>query len=142
MPSTTANIREIMTPNPVTCDATTTIADAARRMRDDDIGDVLVTKDGALCGILTDRDLVVRSIADGDDPTTTPIGDICTRELAMLKPDDTVQDAIRMMSEHALRRLPVCDDGRVLGIVSLGDLAVEREPDSVLGDISAAPPSN
>jgi CBS domain-containing protein len=138
----TASIREVMTPDPVTCDANATIADAARRMRDDDIGDVLVTSDGALCGIVTDRDIVVRSVADGDDPSSTPVGEICTRDVQSLTPDDTVQDAVRLMSDGALRRVPVCTDGRVVGIVSLGDLAIDREPDSVLGDISAAPPSN
>jgi CBS domain-containing protein len=138
----TASIREVMTPDPVTCDATATIADAARRMRDDDIGDVLVTSDGTLCGIVTDRDIVVRSVADGDDPTSTPVGEVCTRDVQWVTPDDTVQDAVRLMSDGALRRVPVCTDGRVVGIVSLGDLAIDREPDSVLGDISAAPPSN
>ena len=135
-------IREVMTADPVTCAATDTIADAARLMRDDGIGDVLVTNGGGLCGIVTDRDIVVRSVADGDDPTMTPIGEICTRDVRAVGPDDTVGDAARLMADGALRRLPVCDpDGRLVGIVSLGDLAVDQEPGSVLGDISAAPPS-
>ena len=87
-------------------------------------------------------DIVVRAIAEGRDPSTTALGDVCTRDVQGLSPESTVQDAIAMMRDQAVRRLPVCDEGQVLGIVSLGDLAVEREPQSVLGDISAAPPQS
>jgi CBS domain-containing protein len=111
-------------------------------MRDRDIGDVLVTRDGdQLAGIVTDRDLVVRCLADGADADAT-IERACSNDLATVTPDSSVDDAIRLMRERSLRRIPVVDGGRAVGIVTLGDLAVEREPDSALGDISAALPNN
>jgi CBS domain-containing protein len=142
MGTNTMSIREVMTTDPVTCDVTASVTAAAKRMRDEDIGDVIVTNDGKFFGIVTDRDIVVRSVVDGDDPTTKPIGELCTRDVRCVGPDDTVQDVIRLMRDLAVRRIPVCEGDRTVGIVSLGDLAIEKEPDSVLGDISAAPPSD
>jgi CBS domain-containing protein len=112
-------------------------------MRANDIGDVIVTDDnGGICGILTDRDLVVRLIAEGRDPRATRIGDIASRDLASVTGDEPVERAVQLMREKAVRRLPVVEQGRVIGIVSIGDLAVERDPDSALADISAAPPNS
>ncbi len=135
----TQSIREVMTANPTAYPATTSIADAARAMRDSDIGDVLVETNGDLCGIVTDRDIVVRAAAEDRDLSQTNLGDICSRELVTLGPDDSVEDAIRLMRDKALRRLPICDGGQTVGVVSLGDLAIERDRDSALADISAAP---
>lgn len=134
------NIREVMTSNPVCVPGDTTLSDAARQMRDHDIGNVLVVDGDALKGLVTDRDLVVRALADGRGPDT-PLSDVCSPDLVTLQPSDTAEDAIRLMSEHAVRRLPVVDGGRPVGIVSIGDLAVERDPTSTLADISAAPPN-
>jgi CBS domain-containing protein len=134
-------IREIMTEKPTSLAATVTAADAARAMRDHDIGDVVVLENNRLCGIVTDRDIVVRALAEGRDPAVTTIGEICSRELTTLSPTDTVEKAARLMRDKAIRRLPVVDDGQVVGIVSLGDLAVERDRRSVLGEISAASPN-
>jgi CBS domain-containing protein len=142
MTTDTKSIRDVMTTDPVMCDVATTVAAAAKQMRDEDIGDVIVTNDDRFFGILTDRDIVVRSDAEGDDPTTKPIGEICTRDVRCVAPSDSVRDVIRLMRDLAVRRIPVCDGDKAVGIVSLGDLAVEKEPDSVLGDISSAPPSN
>jgi signal-transduction protein with cAMP-binding, CBS, and nucleotidyltransferase domain len=128
-----------MTPDPEVVQATSPIAQAARTMRDRDIGNVLVEKDGSLCGIVTDRDIVIRAVAEGVS-FDRPVGDICSTDLAYLSPDDSVDDAVRTMTDKAVRRLPVCEGGRPVGVVSLGDLAVEREPDSALADISEAPP--
>lgn len=128
-----------MTPNPTVCPATTSLADAAKVMRDRDIGDVLVERDGKLCGVVTDRDIVVRGVAADVDPGAVRTGDICSRELATLSPTDSVRDAVALMRERALRRLPIVESGRPVGIVSLGDLAIERDADSALADISAAP---
>ena len=135
-------IREVMTASPKTCPATATVAEAAQFMRDRDVGDVLVERDGEVCGIVTDRDIVVRAIADGQDPTQATLGDICSRELTTLSPADSVDDAVRLMREKALRRLPIMEDDRLVGIVSIGDLAQEREPESALADISAAAPNS
>jgi CBS domain-containing protein len=138
-----ATLQQVMTPNPTTCSATTTVGDAARFMRDSDIGDVLVERDGKLCGIVTDRDIVVRAVAEGRDPMSTPLGDICSRDLTTLSPDDSVKDAVKLMRDKALRRLPIADSsGKAVGIVSLGDLAIEGDGESALADISAASPNN
>lgn len=133
------SIESVMTRDPVCMDAGASLVDAAKAMDERNIGDVLVLEGGSLCGIVTDRDIALRAVARGADPTTTRLGDICSRDLVTLSPGDTVDDAIARMREHALRRMPVLDGGRPVGIVSLGDLAEERERRSVLGEISAAP---
>lgn len=135
-------IQEVMTRQPVTLAVTTPVAEGARRMRDEDIGDVLVLDDSnEICGIVTDRDIAVRVVADGKDPEKVKLGDICSRELVTLSPDDSVSDAVKLMSKKAIRRVPVVDGGRPVGIVSIGDLAVDRDPESALADISAAAPN-
>ena len=134
-------LREIMTQKPVTVQATDTVVAAARSMRDGNIGDVVVVDNGQIQGILTDRDIVVRALAEGRDPARTTVGEICSRELTTLSPNDAIGDAEKTMRARAIRRLPVVEGGRPVGIVSLGDLAVERSPDSTLGGISAAPPN-
>jgi CBS domain-containing protein len=133
-------IRELMTPNPVALPGTASVHEAARAMRDAQIGDVIVIENNEVCGIVTDRDLVVRILAEAKDPATTTLADICSHSLVTVTPTDSVEEAVRLMRTHAVRRLPVVDGGRAVGIVSLGDLAVERDPGSVLGEISGAPP--
>jgi CBS domain-containing protein len=135
-------VEEIMTRNPRTVSASDTIVDAARVMNESDIGDVIVVDGEDVRCIVTDRDIVVRAIAEGRDPQSTSVGDVCTQSLETIGPDASVDDALRKMREADIRRLPVVRDGRPVGIVSLGDLAVEREPDSTLADISAASPDN
>lgn len=138
----TEYIRDVMTTNPETLPESTTVREAAETMRANDIGDVVVVDDnGAISGILTDRDIVVRVVAEGRDPRVTRIGDIASRELTAASPDDPVDRAVQLMRERAIRRLPVVDKGKPVGIVSIGDLALDRDPDSALADISAAPPN-
>jgi CBS domain-containing protein len=108
-------------------------------MRDSNIGTVVVVDNGKVGGIVTDRDIVVRAVAQGRDPATTKLRDISSHDLTMLSPMDTVEHAVQIMRQKAIRRLPVVENGKPVGIVSLGDLAVERDPDSALGNISAAP---
>jgi CBS domain-containing protein len=134
-------VRDIMTSNPITLETTHTAMDAARAMRDRDIGDVLVTSGGRIYGVLTDRDIVVRGVAQAGDPARIAVGDICSREVTTVSPSDTIDHAVTVMRELALRRLPVVQNGQPVGIVSLGDLALERDPESALGGISAAPPN-
>lgn len=133
-------IRELMTPNPMSMPGTASVHEAARAMRDEDIGDVIVIEHNQVCGIVTDRDIAVRIVAEEKDPAATSLADICSHSLLTVKPSDKVEHAVRLMRTHAIRRLPVVEDGKAVGIVSLGDLAVERDPHSVLGEISAAPP--
>ena len=136
------SIRDVMTPNPCGMPASESVMYAARAMRENDIGDVIVLHADRLFGILTDRDIVVRVLAEGKDPASTTVGDICSRELTVLAPTDSVGLAVRLMREKALRRLPVVEEnGQVVGIVSLGDVALERDPRSALADISAARPN-
>lgn len=132
-------IRDYMTPDPVALPATTPLYDAARQMRDAEIGDVLVEADGQLCGVVTDRDIVVRGVAEGADPRTATLGEVCTRGLVCVAPDDSAEDVERLMREHAVRRVPVVQDGRAIGMVSIGDLAIGLDSRSALADISAAP---
>ena len=135
------SIRDAMTTMPASLPANSTVADAAQQMRDLDIGDVLVVQGGMLAGIVTDRDLVVRAIAEGRDATST-LGDIVSSQVVCITPTDSADDAIRLMRDRALRRVPVVENGRPVGIVSLGDLAGERDPGSLLGEISTAPPNH
>ncbi len=135
-------LRDVMTPDPIVLDASASVAEAAREMRARDVGDVLVRSDGKLCGIVTDRDIVVRAVADGGgDPANQRLADICSEGLECLAPDDGVDEAVRMMQERAIRRIPIVENGQPVGIVSLGDLAIERDRRSALGQISAAPPT-
>jgi len=136
------DLRDVMTPMPCTVPGSVSVTYAARAMRENDIGAVVVVDEERLFGILTDRDIVVRVLAEEMDPATTTVADICSRDLTTVRPTDSVGSAVRLMREKALRRLPVVEDnGDVVGIVSLGDLAVERDRRSALGDISAAPPN-
>jgi CBS domain-containing protein len=134
-------VRDVMTPNPVVLSATASLVEAALAMRDFDIGAVIVVDNNQVSGIVTDRDIVVRAIAGGNYPATVKVGEICSRELTTVSPTDTVEDVIRLMRQKDIRRLPVVDGHHPVGIVSLGDLAIERDPESVLGDISSAPPN-
>lgn len=134
-------VQDVMTPDPITVDAGAPIVEAAKKMREADVGPIIVIADGEVCGIVTDRDIAVRAVADGKDPNTITVGDICSKEVATLSPRDKVAMAIDLMEKIAVRRLPVVDHHKPVGIVSLGDLAVQREPESTLAAISSAPPN-
>jgi CBS domain-containing protein len=136
-------IDEMMTTDPRTVRDGATIEEAARVMRDADIGDVIVLdEDGRVSGIVTDRDLVVRAVADGVDPAVGQVGSILNGAVVSIAPDESVDTALDLMRDHKIRRLPVIDDDRLVGIVTLGDLAIDRQPGSTLADISNAPPNN
>jgi len=134
-------VQDLMTPDPITLPETATLLDAARTMRQAGIGNVVVLHGEAVCGIVTDRDIVVRGIADGRDPRATTLGDVCSRNLTTLSPDDQLETALRLIREHAIRRLPVVKRGRAVGILTMGDLAMQEDGDSALADVSAAPPN-
>jgi len=129
----------VMSTNIITASPTATVAEVARRMADANIGDVLVEADGRLVGIVTDRDLVVRVLAEGAPPDDTPISSVCTRVVATASPDDDIDAIVTTMRSGSLRRIPVVENGRAIGILTLGDLAIARDPDSALAEISAAP---
>lgn len=136
-------VGDIMTREVRTCPAESPIMDAAKLMRDEGIGDVVVIKDdGQMCGLVTDRDIVVRALAEGKDASSTRLDEICTRDVVTVTPDTDAREAVRIMSDRAIRRLPVVEGDQPVGFVSIGDLAIERDPESVLADISAQPPNN
>jgi CBS domain-containing protein len=135
------SIRDLMTTDPATVEASATVEDVAQVMDKQDIGNVLVVENGELQGIVTDRDIVVRVIAKGNGPDAS-VREACTTDLEALSPDDSVEDAIQKMEQGNVRRLPVVEDGKPVGIISLGDLAVDRDDDSALADISSASPNN
>jgi len=135
------SVKDVMTRNPITVPAGATTLDAARLMKEQDIGDVIVLDDDAVCGIVTDRDLVVRVLAEGRNPSGTKVADVCSRDVTTVSPNDPAERAVELMRDGALRRLPVTEKGKPVGVVSIGDLAVTRDPDSALADISAAPPN-
>ncbi|MBT2510540.1 CBS domain-containing protein [Streptomyces sp. ISL-98] len=137
----TQHVREVMTSTLVTVGTLTAVSEVAHRMREEDIGAVLVTEGDELRGLVTDRDLVVRVLAEGKDPGDTTAAEACSPDLVTVTPDDDVDHAIQLMREHSLRRLPVVEGTTAVGIVSLGDLAIELDPDSALGDVSAATPN-
>ncbi|NED99976.1 CBS domain-containing protein [Phytoactinopolyspora halotolerans] len=134
-------VSEVMTGGPVTADVSTSVQQVAQMMRDQGIGDVVVTDENGVCGLVTDRDIVVRGLAVNGDPTRMTVGDICSRNLVAVNADDDIDEAVRIMREHAVRRLPVTRDQQLVGMVSIGDLAVDQDRRSALADISAAPPN-
>jgi len=134
-------VRDVMSPRPRMVCAEATISEAAEVMRREDIGDVIVVDADRLYGMLTDRDIVVRVLAEGQDPSQTRIGDVCSRELTTISPEESVGQAVRLMREKAIRRLPVVEHDEVVGMLTIGDIAVERDSRTALADISAAPPN-
>jgi CBS domain-containing protein len=137
MPSTVA---EHMTAKPVTIDARESVRHAAELMRARDIGDVIVTDSGQVVGLVTDRDLVVRVLATGDSPEVE-VRTACSGDLVTVGPDDDVEKAEHLMRERAVRRAPVMKGKELVGIVSIGDLAIDLDRRSALADISASEPN-
>jgi CBS domain-containing protein len=134
-------IRDVMTSEPKTVEASATVQEAAEIMAKENIGNVLVVENGEVKGIVTDRDIVVRVIAKGNG-TDASVREAATTDVETLSPDDSIEDAIKKMEQADVRRLPVVEDGNPVGIVSLGDLAKVKDQDSALADISSAEPNN
>lgn len=135
-------VRDVMTPAVTAVRPDASLVEAAQLMRAHDIGDVLVTRDGELIGMLTDRDITLRAVADGVDPLMVSAQSVCSPEVVTVRADDTVGTAVDLMRTHAVRRLPVVEDGHPMGMVSIGDLALEEEPDSALAEICRAAPDS
>ncbi len=131
-------LRDVMTRNPIILRARDTVRSAALAMSENGIGTVLVEENGSF-GIVTDRDLVLRCVAEDRDPASTPLGDVCTHELCMLESDAFIDDAVELMRARSVRRIVIVEEAQPVGVVSLGDLAMDRDPGSALAAISAAP---
>lgn len=135
-------VADVMTSDVVGVQSSASVTEAAELMREHDIGDVLVLDNGSVSGVVTDRDLVVRVLAEHENPDSTTVADVCSDDVVSVRPDAPVSEAVQLMRDHAIRRLPViADDGRVQGMVAIGDLAVSEDPTSALADISAASPN-
>lgn len=126
-------IRDVMTPNPRTVSPDDTVQEAARIMQTEDTGAVPVVNNGRVLAVVTDRDIVVRVVAEGS-PLSTPVRDVASRGVVCATPDMSTREANDLMSEHQIRRLPVVENDRLVGIVSIGDLAVKEGKDSRTGD--------
>lgn len=129
-------VSDLMATTVHTLPPTATVREAASIMRDHNIGDVLVVEeDGSLSGILTDRDIAIRSVALGRNPEDMTVREACTTTPTWIRPDVHALDALNKMRTEAVHRLPVLDSGRIVGIVSLGDLVLKLEDRTALAGI-------
>ena len=134
-------VSEFMTPNPTVIEVTDSLRSVAETMAAQDLGSLVVAENGAVVGIVTDRDLVVRGLATGVG-LDAPVGQLITGSLVSVGPGDAVAEVIQLMRDNAVRRVPVLDGDQAVGVVTIGDLAVALDADSALADISAAPPND
>lgn len=134
-------VADVMTQGVVVLDERCTVAEAARRMSEEDIGDVLVGTEQSIEGIVTDRDIVVRAVATGRDMEETTIGDIASRNVVTVAMSDDIETALELMENHAIRRLPVTDGARTIGFVSLTDMVAGADIDETVEDIAEAQPN-
>jgi CBS domain-containing protein len=128
------NVKDVMTRDVTACEPSATVKDAAGLMARDDIGPVPVVEDGRLTGIVTDRDIVIRVVAEGRDPNTTTVGEIATKDIVTVSPDDDLEDALRLLAENQVRRLPAVEGDRLVGIVAQADIA-RLGKDSKTGEV-------
>jgi len=117
------SIKEIMTRDVRACEPNATVADAAKVMAQEDVGPVPIVEDGRLVGIVTDRDIVVRVVAEGRDPNATAVKEIASTDLVTVSPDDDLDEALNLLAERQVRRLPVVEGDRLVGIVAQADIA-------------------
>jgi CBS domain-containing protein len=129
-----AQIRDVMTTNPTTIERSTNVLEAAKVMAGEDVGPLPVTDGGRLVGIVTDRDIVTRVLADERDPQSTTVGDICSSDLVTVTPEDDFDQALRKMASAQVRRLPVVEGDRIIGIVAQADVA-RHAPEQQTGEV-------
>jgi CBS domain-containing protein len=121
-------IREVMTSNPCTIDADKPVSYAAKMMRDEDVGLAPVVEGDRLVGTLTDRDIAIRVVAESRDPESTKVKDVASTDVVTVDPEQDLDEALRLMAEHQVRRLPVVEeDGRVVGVVAQADIARQSD---------------
>jgi CBS domain-containing protein len=118
------SVRDTMTGNPRSIDASASVVEAAQLMREGHIGSLPITHDGQLVGMITDRDITTRVVADAADHRTAPVGDVSSRDLVTVEPDRDLDEALQLMAAHQVRRLPVVENGRLVGIVAQPDVAL------------------
>ncbi|HEY7729426.1 MAG TPA: CBS domain-containing protein [Gaiellaceae bacterium] len=132
-------VRDAMTPGVQVASPSQTLVDAAALMRENDVGSLPVVQEGQLVGMLTDRDIVVRIVAEGADPRKVSVGDVASREIVTIGPDDELDEALRLMGAHRVRRLPVVEGGSIVGVLAQADVAIDasdRKSGALLEEIS------
>jgi len=117
------SVKEVMTRDVRACEPNATVAEAAKVMVQEDVGPVPIVEDGRLVGIVTDRDIVVRVVAEGRDPNATTVGEIASTELVTVSPGDNLDEALNLLAQRQVRRLPVVEGDRLVGIVAQADIA-------------------
>ncbi len=127
-------IREIMTTEVATARPDRSLQEIAAMMRDEDVGAIPIVEDGELTGIVTDRDIVIRCIAEGRDPSEVTADEAITEGLETIGPNSDVREASRIMAERQIRRLPVVEEGALIGMVSIGDIAVKQADERITGE--------
>jgi CBS domain-containing protein len=120
------SVRDAMTQDPRSIGASAAVVDAARLMREQDIGSLPITDDAKLVGMITDRDITLRVVADAADAKMTPVGDVCSRDPICVAPDNDLEEALQLMARHQVRRLPVVENDRLVGIVAQADIALSE----------------
>ena len=134
------SVRDTMTQNPSTIGASASVVEAARLMREEHIGSLPITDNERLVGMLTDRDITTRVVAEAADPKTTPVGEVYSGDLISVEPDKDLDEALQLMARHQVRRLPVVENGRLVGIVAQADIALnENEKTGALVEAISAP---
>jgi CBS domain-containing protein len=118
-------VRDVMTANPACVSPSQSLAEAARILRDEDVGSLPVCEDDRVIGIVTDRDIVIRAVADGSDPRMQSVGDVASRDVRTVDPDTSLDEALKLMASSQVRRLPVVEDGRLVGVLAQADIAEE-----------------
>ena len=130
------NVSEVMTREPETLPPTATCGEAATLMKQEDCGSIPIVDGGRLLGIVTDRDILIRAVAAGKDPKTTPVSAVMSADPVTVSPDSSTAEASRIMAERQIRRLPVVSEGRLAGIVVIGQLARHEDEGAMLKQIS------
>lgn len=126
MAQSDTTIQKVMTPDPTTVEPSASVVEAARVMKSEDVGPVPICQGDRLLGVVTDRDIVIRVVAEGKDPQSTSVSDIASTELVTVDPQQTLDEALRLMAQHQVRRLPVVEeDGKLVGIVAQADVALQ-----------------
>ena len=123
------SVRDTMTEDPRSIGPSTSVVEAARLMRDEHIGSLPITDGDTLVGMITDRDITTRVVAEAADLGTTSVGDVQSQDLVSVEPDKDLEEALRLMARHQIRRLPVVEDGRLVGIVAQADIALTLSED-------------
>jgi CBS domain-containing protein len=123
-------VREVMTSNPTTVTTDTPVSEVAKTMKAEDVGSIPIVEGDRVVGVLTDRDIAIKVVAEGKDPQGTAASEIASRDLVTVDPQQDLDEALRLMAQHQVRRLPVVEeDGRLVGVLAQADVARETSPE-------------